>query len=206
MKSKLKPESVDRNPQKYAGLIFAAMFILISTGCTRRQAMYHQPRYEPFEASDFFPDGRANRTPVPGTIARGFLKDDEHLWNGTIDGKPANIFPFAMTKDVIKRGQLKFQIHCTPCHSYTGDGWGMVVQRGLKRPPSFHEARLRQAPVSHFFNVITHGMGVMNSYAPFIRVEDRWAIIGYLRALQLSQNATLQDVPQSERVALEASK
>lgn len=200
------PKPMARQSAAAVWLSIAVICVAMLAGCERRRAMYDQPRYEPFDKSDFFEDGRANRLPVPGTVARGFLKDDELLWNAMADGQPTTTFPFPVTKEVIKRGQMRYEIHCSPCHSSTGDGWGMVVQRGLKRPPSLHEARLRAAPISHFFNVITHGIGVMNPYAPYIRVQDRWAIIAYVRALQLSQNASINDVPSAERVSLESQK
>jgi hypothetical protein len=177
---------------------------LFLVGCERRQAMYKQAKVKPFEKSDFFSDTRGSRTLVEGTVARG--KQDDHLNKGIVDGKPVSEFPFPITRKEIERGMDRYTVFCTPCHSRLGDGWGMVVQRGLKRPPSFHDARLKAAPVSHFFNVITNGIGIMSGYASQIPPEDRWAIIAYVRALQLSQDARLSDVPESERSKLEAMK
>jgi hypothetical protein len=184
-----------------AVLLFLVVGLL---GCERRQAMYKQPKFKPYQENDFFADKRSVRPLVEGTVARG--KIDDHLNLGMVDGKPVSEFPFPITRKEIERGMNRFNIYCTPCHSRTGDGWGMVVQRGLKRPPSFHEPRLKAAPISHFFNVITNGIGMMSGYAAQIKPEDRWAIIAYVRALQQSQDGRLSDVPAAERAALEASK
>lgn len=184
-----------------------AIFLLVAvtqTACSRRQAMYKQDKLKPYEKSDFFADQRASRPLVEGTVPHGPV--DDHLQKGVVDGKPVSQFPFPITRKEIERGMSRYNIFCSPCHSRTGDGWGMVVQRGFKRPPSFHEARLKVAPVSHFFNVITNGIGMMSGYASQIPPEDRWAIIAYVRALQLSQDARISDVPSAERGKLEASK
>ncbi len=184
-----------------------AIFLLVAvtqTACSRRQAMYKQDKYVPYDRSDFFSDGRSARPLVEGTVPRGPI--DDHLQKGMVNGTPVSQFPAPVTRKEIERGMNRFNIYCSPCHSRTGDGWGMVVQRGLKRPPSFHDARLKAAPVSHFFNVITNGIGVMSGYAAQITPEDRWAIIAYVRALQLSQDARISDVPAAERATLEAMK
>lgn len=178
--------------------------LLVITGC--RQDMHDQPRYEPLEASTFFKDGRASRPQVPGTVARGQLKIDEHLYSGKIAGKPVDAFPFPITKDILARGQERYNIFCAPCHARIGDGSGMIVQRGMRQPPSFHTQRLREAPAGYYFDVITNGFGTMYSYADRVTVNDRWAIVAYLRALQLSQNATLEDVPASQRQQLGAAR
>jgi hypothetical protein len=157
--------------------------------------MHDQPRYEPLEGSPFFADSRSARPFVEGTIARGQLRDDEHFFTGKLNGELANALPFPATLDVLKRGQERYNIFCTPCHDRVGTGQGMIVQRGFRRPPSFHIDRLREAPAGHFFDVITNGFGTMYSYADRIAPSDRWAIVAYIRALQLSQNATLSDVP-----------
>lgn len=151
--------------------------------------MRNQPRYEPYEESAFFADGRSSRLPVEGTVARGQLREDELLHTGKIDGKLANVFPNSVTDTVMKRGQERFNIYCSPCHDMTGGGNGMVVQRGFKQPPSFHIDRLRNAPAGYFFDVATNGFGAMYPYADRVSVEDRWAIAAYIRALQLSQNS-----------------
>jgi mono/diheme cytochrome c family protein len=165
--------------------------------------MHNQPRYVPLRPSSFFGDGRSERSPVEGTIARGHLNDDAALYTGKgADGKPLDTFPFAVTKDVIERGRARFNIYCTPCHDRTGNGRGMVVRRGYRQPPSYHIDRLRQAPHGHIFDVITNGFGAMPDYAAQIAAQDRWAIVAYVRALQLSQNASVNDVPADARSQL----
>lgn len=168
--------------------------------------MHDQPRYEPLEASTFFKDGRASRPQVPGTVARGQLKIDGLLYSGKIAGKPVDAFPFPITKDILARGQERYNIFCAPCHARIGDGAGMIVQRGMRQPPSFHIQRLREAPAGYYFDVITNGFGAMYSYADRVAVNDRWAIVAYIRALQLSQNAALEDVPASQRQQLGAAR
>lgn len=163
-----------------------------------RQDMHDQPRYEPLEASAFFEDGRSARQPVTGTVARGQLQADTHFYTGRVNGEPVTTFPFQITQEVLKRGQERYNIFCSPCHDRVGNGEGMVVRRGFRRPPSFHIDRLREAPVGHFFDVITNGFGAMYDYAARIPPRDRWAIIAYIRALQFSQRATLADVPEAE--------
>jgi cytochrome c553 len=150
--------------------------------------MHLQPRYNPDEPSSFFDDGRSERQPVPGTVARGHLENDE--------------LPFPITREDLERGRDRFNIFCAPCHDYTGSGRGMIVQRGFQQPPSYHIDRLRQAPVGHFFDVMTNGYGAMHGYASQVPVKDRWRIAAYIRALQLSQSATLADLPASEEQKL----
>jgi len=174
--------------------------LLAATAC--RQDMHDQPRYEPLEATTFFKDGRASRPLVEGTVARGQLRIDDHFYRGMIDTALATTFPFPVTKDVLERGQERYNIFCAPCHDRVGTGKGMIVQRGFRHPPSFHLDRLRRAPVGHFFDVITNGFGAMYSYAGRIPPGDRWAIIAYIRALQLSQNATIDEVPAGQRQKL----
>jgi mono/diheme cytochrome c family protein len=166
--------------------------------------MHDQPKYQPLEASTFFADGRSARPPVPGTVARGEddLRADDHLYLGKVDGVDVDAFPFPVTADVLARGRDRYSIYCTPCHGAVGDGNGMVVRRGYRRPPSFHDDRLRQSPPGHYFDVMTNGFGAMADYASQIRVRDRWAIIAYIRALQLSQHATIADVPAGNRQEL----
>lgn len=164
--------------------------------------MHVQPRYNTYDPSTFFDDGRSARPTVPGTVARGHLRSDEHLYTGKIDGKLADTFPFPITANDILRGQQRYDIYCSPCHDYTGSGHGMIVQRGFPQPPSYHIDRLRQAPVGHFFDVMTNGFGSMYSYAARVSPEDRWRIAAYIRALQLSQHATLADAPKLERQKL----
>jgi mono/diheme cytochrome c family protein len=168
-----------------------------------RQQMAEQPRYDPLEPSTFFADGQSARPPVAGTVAREEpLQNDTLLYSGKADGKLVDAFPFPVALDVMKRGQERFDIFCSPCHSRLGNGEGMIVRRGYTRPPSFHTDRLREAPAGYFFTVITNGFGAMPSYAVQIPPQDRWAIITYIRALQLSQHATLAEVPPEERQKL----
>lgn len=162
---------------------------LLGAGCYA-QDMANQDRYEPLEASDLFEDGRASREPIEGTVARGQLFEDDHLYRGVVNGAPAEEFPFEITADVMARGQERYQIFCTPCHDQLGTGNGIVVQRGFRRPSSFHVDRLREAAPGYYFDVMTNGFGAMYSYAAQVPPEDRWAIAAYIKALQLSQNAT----------------
>lgn len=176
----------------------AVMFaVLLAPGC--RLDMHTQPKYKPDDPSAFFQDGRADRPAVPGTVAHGQLRTDELLFTGRVQGELADTFPFPITPQALDRGHDRYNIYCTPCHDYTGSGQGMVVQRGFPAPPSYHIDRLRQAPVGHFFEVMTKGYGAMPSYAARVSAEDRWKIAAYIRALQLSQHATLNDVPERER-------
>jgi mono/diheme cytochrome c family protein len=167
-----------------------------------RQDMHDQPRYEPLEKSAFFEDGRSARPFVEGTVARGQLRLDDHFYTGKVNGELVATLPFAATPEILARGQERYNIFCSPCHDQAGMGRGMIVQRGFRQPPSFHLDRLRQAPVGHFFDVMTNGFGTMYNYADRVAPKDRWAIVAYIRALQLSQNATLEDVPATERSKL----
>lgn len=167
-------------------VLIGAMVILFATllltGC--EQNMVDQPKYEPYEDSRWFPDHQAARRLVDGTVARG-----------TLLGPPPNTIPFPITQERLNRGQERFTIFCSPCHGLVGDGEGMVVQRGFPQPPSFHQERLRKAPDAHFYHVISEGYGVMYSYAARVPPADRWAITAYIRALQLSQHASLAELP-----------
>ncbi|MBM4258164.1 MAG: cytochrome c [Deltaproteobacteria bacterium] len=183
------------------GLVLSSF--LIATGC--RQDMHDQPRFEPLEANNFFSDGRAARPLVTGVVARGTLQEDAHLFTGRVNDEFVTTFPFTITQDVIVRGQERYNIFCSPCHGALGDGEGAIVQRGLKHPPSYHIDRLREAPVGYYFNVITNGFGAMFDYADRVSVRDRWAIIAYIRALQLSQNAKIDDVPAEARQQLDGT-
>jgi len=161
--------------------------------------MHNQPKYIPLRESAFFTDQRSARPPVPGTVARGQLRDDLLLYTGKIDGSDAAVFPFAVDDRIMARGRERFDIFCSPCHGRTGQGDGMIVRRGYRHPPSFHLDRLRASPVGHFVDVMTNGFGAMPDYAVQVPAEDRWAIAAYIRALQLSGHAALADVPPSER-------
>src|SRR5213079_274138 len=148
--------------------------------------MHNQPKYIPLRESTFFADLRSARPLVPGTVARGQLREDSLLFTGKMNGADAALFPLPIDAAAMARGQERFNIYCSPCHGRTGQGDGMIVRRGYRRPPSFHIDRLREAPAGHFFDVITSGFGAMPDYAGQITAEDRWAIIAYVRALQLS--------------------
>lgn len=173
-----------------------------AVGC--RQDMHNQPKYIPLRPSDFFEDGRSARPLPVGTVARGHLDADTAFYTGKMpDGRYTDAFPFPITRQVLERGQNRFNIYCTPCHDHLGTGNGMVVRRGFRHPPSYHIDRLRQAPNGYIFDVITNGFGAMQDYSAQIEPADRWAIVAYERALQLSQNATMNDVPAAERSQLE---
>ncbi len=187
------------------GILVIALFAL--AGCSNTlygaQLMRFQPRYDPLEASPFFEDGHSARTPVEDTVARGQLRLDELMYSGRVDGKYATDFPMPITRDVLERGQERFNIFCAPCHGAVGDGQGMVVQRGFKQPPSFHIDRLRQVPPGYFFYVMTNGFGSMYSYNARVSPEDRWAITAYIRVLQLSQYSDASVVPADDMQKLE---
>jgi mono/diheme cytochrome c family protein len=179
------------------GLVAAAL-----AGC--RQDMHDQQKFEPLEATPFFGDGRSARRPVEGTVARGLLHDDRLLYEG-IDpdtNELAAIFPMKVTKDVLSRGRERFDIFCAPCHGAGGDGDGIVVQRGMPRPPSYHDPRLVAAPDAHFVDVITNGHGAMYSYADRVPPSDRWAIAAYIRAFQRSRDERIDAVPPAARAKL----
>ena len=174
---------------------------LALAGC--RQDMHDAPRYNPLRPSEFFANGSSARMLVANTVPRGFVREDRHLYEGIVDGKPADTFPMPVTADVLRRGQERYNVFCSPCHGRTGEGNGMIVQRGFRKPPSYHEDRLRNAPVGYFFDVMTHGFGAMQDYSAQVPVADRWAIAAYIRALQLSQRATVDDVPADHRADLD---
>jgi len=175
--------------------------ISLLAGC--RQDMHDQPRYKPLAQSDFFADLRSARPPVEGAVARGQLHEDTYFYTGKIGNSPGDYMPFPVTAEVLARGRERFDIYCSPCHSRLGDGNGMIVQRGFRTPPSYHTERLRKAPLGYFFDVMTNGFGAMPEYASQIPPADRWAIISYIRALQLSQAATTSDVPAGQKVPSE---
>lgn len=179
----------------------AVLLGLALAGC--RQDMHDQPRYKPYRESDFFGDRRSARPQVEGTVARGMLREDTHLYAGKVGGAPAETFPFPVTAEVLARGRERYGIYCAPCHGLAGNGDGMIVARGYRKPSSFHVDRLRAEKPGYFYDVIANGFGAMPDYA-HVPVEDRWAIVGYVRALQLSQNATLSDVPAEKRGELGA--
>jgi mono/diheme cytochrome c family protein len=171
-----------------------ALTAVIAAGC--RQDMHDAPRYDPLESSDLFANGSAARPLVAGTVARGHLNEDAFLHTGKdAAGLPVAEFPFAISRADLDRGQERFNVYCAPCHGETGEGNGMVVQRGYRQAQSMHIDRLRTAPVGYFYDVITNGFGVMPDYRGQISVDDRWKIVAYVRALQLSRTGTAADVP-----------
>lgn len=178
-----------------------ALLLCTLAGC--RQDMYDQPKYEPLEASAFFENGQSSRPVVPGAVARGQLRTDRHFYEGMVHGDAAATMPIAVDRALLDRGRERFEIYCAPCHGRVGDGAGIIVKRGFSAPPSFHLDRLRTAPVGHFYDVITHGHGAMYPYASRVAPRDRWAIVAYIRTLQLSQHAQLDDVPAAERKQFE---
>ncbi|MDQ1470761.1 MAG: hypothetical protein QOJ99_2241 [Bryobacterales bacterium] len=178
---------------KLAALVLAGLGVALS-GCARLD-MQDQPKYKPQRPSEFFADGRSGRPELEGTVARGEMQEDSAFYSGR-DEKGDDIagFPIAVDKAFIQRGQERYDIYCAPCHGRIGNGLGMVVRRGFKAPPSYHIDRLRNAPVGHFYDVISNGYGAMLNYAAQIQPRDRWAIIAYIRALQYSENANVNDL------------
>jgi mono/diheme cytochrome c family protein len=167
--------------------VVPAAFALALSGC--RNDMHHQAKVKPFRESTFFADGASARPLPEGTVARGFLREDAALARGQgPDGKFVERIPVPLTRTLLARGQERFDIFCSPCHGRTGEGQGMIVQRGFKRPPSFHVDRLRAERAGYFFDVITNGFGQMSSYAMQVTAEDRWAVVAWIRTLQASQH------------------
>ena len=187
-----------RNSRKIWPLLGA---LVLLAGC--RQDMHDQPRFKPLAMSDFYSDLRSARTPVEGTVARGQLHEDTYFYTGKVGNNPGDYMPFPVTEQVLARGEQRFNIYCAPCHSRLGDGNGMIVQSGLRQPPSYHTERLRKAPLGYFFDVMTNGFGAMPDYASQISAQDRWNIVAYIRALQLSQNATASDLPAGQQIPSE---
>jgi hypothetical protein len=163
----------------------------VLAGC--RQDMHDQPKFIPQRGTDFYADGRSARPQVENTVARGQLHEDAYFYTGLVEGKEGSAMPFPVTMQVLERGQERFNVYCTPCHSRVGNGAGMIVQRGYRPAGNFHTPRLMAAPLGHFFSVMTHGYGAMPDYAAQVTPQDRWAIVAYIKSLQLSQNATPAD-------------
>lgn len=185
--------------------------MLVATGC--RQKMYETPRFEPYERNTFFRDSMSVRPIEDGVVSRSGTRYGDrfplYADSDTASGStatPEPTMPFPVTQEILERGQQQFNVYCSPCHSRLGDGRGMVVQRGLRAPSSFHTERLRNAPLRHFYDVMTTGYGAMYSYKARISSQDRWAIAAYIRALQLSQHASLDAVPPDQRSELEATQ
>lgn len=173
--------------------VLALAALVASAGC--RQDMHDAPRYDPLEASALFRSGASAQPLVPGTVARGHLNEDTLLQTGLLDGEPSAVFPFEITAADLDRGQERFDIYCSPCHGRTGDGNGMVVQRGYRQAASYHIDRLREMPVGYFVDVMTNGFGAMPDYRAQVPPADRWRIAAYVRALQLSRSGSVDDVP-----------
>jgi cytochrome c553 len=186
------------------------VLVLAATGLAAfsiscRQDMQDQPKYKDLRGSAFFADKRSARPKVEGTVPRGLPYGDTPFLTGKENGQPVTALPVPLTREVLERGRDRYRIFCTPCHGLTGNGLGIVVQRGFRQPPAFNIDRLRASPVGYFFDVQTNGFGAMADYAAQIPAADRWAIAAYIRALQLSQGTTLSDVPEAERPALESA-
>ena len=177
----------------------AIALVLVAVAC--RQDMQDQPKYKPLAASRFFSDGKSARQLVEGTVP---FQPGGQAISPAADESKATALPFALTPQTLDRGQGRFNIYCSPCHGRLGYGDGMVVQRGFLAPPSYHIDRLRQAPVGHFYDVMTNGFGAMPSYADKVAPQDRWAVAAYIRALQLSQHATINDAPPEDRAKLQS--
>ncbi len=174
-------------------LLLALVGLVLTAGC--RQDMHDQPKYRPLRSSAFFADGSSARPLVDGTIARGTLQEDAAFFTGKVGNTAVKELPFPVDAHVLDRGQERYNIFCTPCHDSTGSGRGMVVQRGYRPPPSFHDERLRMADPGYYFDVMTNGFGAMPDYRMQLSARDRWAVVAYIRALQLSQHADKADIP-----------
>ena len=181
------------NARRFAMLCAAASFILFA-GCSLKQDMAQQPKNRPLSPSDFFTDGRSERPILENTVARGSIADDE-----LVIAKESDAFPLPVNLELLERGENRYKIFCTPCHGAQGDGNGMVAMRGMKHPPSYHLDRLRQVPNGYLYDVITNGFGAMLGYSAQIAPRDRWAVVAYLRALQLSRNARIAELPPDVR-------
>jgi mono/diheme cytochrome c family protein len=188
------------------GMTCLLVLLLLLVACQRNgptlQKMGAQPKYDPLEPSDFFVDGMSARPRIAGTVARGEVGLDPYFETGKINGQDGDGFPFPITAADMARGHERFDIYCSECHGRLGDGNGMIPSRGFRRPPSFHTPTLRAAKTAHFFDVMTNGFGAMPPYRTMIPPRDRWTIVAYIRALQLSQGATVNDVPAEDRSKL----
>jgi len=180
---------MSRRISSFAVVLLAACGV---AGCdnTMRQDMANQPRVNPLAPSEFFADGRSERPAIENTVARGSIENDALLVP-----KDSNAFPLPLTKELLQRGKERYNIFCTPCHGIQGDGQGMVAMRGMKHPPSYHQERLRAEPNGYLYDVVTNGFGAMYGYSSQISPRDRWAIVAYVRALQLSRNARVGELP-----------
>jgi hypothetical protein len=193
------------HPRKTRWFVVVGLLSLFVYGC--HLDMDDQPKYKPLSSSNFFDNGQSSRPVIEGTVPRGDAHyADEFLYTGKKNGNFADAFPYPVTRQVLDRGKDRFTTFCTPCHGQLGDGRGMIVQRGFPQPPSFHSDSVRAQPAGFYFDVITHGFGRMYSYAPSVPVHDRWAIVAYIRALQLSRRIPVSEVPDSIRARLEESQ
>ncbi len=181
-----------------AGLAVLALGAV--SGC--HQDLYEQKKYVPLSPSEFYRDGQSARPRIEGTVVHRDHSDDGVLATGKVNGQPVTKFPFAVTEAMIRRGQERFTIYCSPCHGRTGDGRGMVVQRGFPQPPSYYSDSLRARPVGHFVDVITNGFGRMYPYGDRVEPRDRWAIAAYIRVLQSSRSVNVTELTNSERQQL----
>jgi mono/diheme cytochrome c family protein len=188
----------DTSRRRLASRVFAAACgaacLVLLAGCSLKQDMAHQPKNRPLSPSDFFTDGRSERPLLENTVARGALAAD-----ALFVPKDSNNFPLPVTQELLERGEDRYRIFCTPCHGLQGDGNGMIAMRGMKHPPSYHQDRLRQIPNGYIYDVITNGFGAMYGYSAQIPPRDRWAIVAYVRALQLSRNAKVAELPAEVR-------
>ncbi len=188
---------------RMTSLALAGGALILLAGC--RQDMHNQPKFVPQRGTQFFADHRSSRPQVENTVARGGLKQDSYFYTGTVMGangyrEEKDLLPFPVTMTVLEKGQERFNIYCTPCHSRVGNGLGAIVQRGYKPAGNLNDEVRRAQPVSHYFYVITHGYGAMPDYSAQLTPEERWSVAAYIRALQLSQNATDKDVSPGARV------
>lgn len=187
---------------KYFRLPSFVFLLSVAALAACRQDMHNQPKAIPLRESMFFKNLSSARPIVDDTVARGTLQDDAAFFTGKTNGTAVDALPFPLTAEVLDRGEQRYDIYCAPCHDVTGSGHGMIVRRGYKQPPSYHIDRLRDAPIGHFYDVMTNGFGAMPDYRAQVMPRDRWAIAAYIRALQLSRHATLADVPADQRQQL----
>jgi len=184
-------------------LLLLLLGAALATGCND---MYDNHRLKPLEESKFYADRSSARSLLEGTVARGEARTEELLNTGRVGGKLADLLPMPVTRELLARGEDRFNTFCSPCHSRLGDGNGMIVQRGFPRPNSFHADSVRLKPAGHYFDVITNGFGRMYPYAPSIPVNDRWAIVAYVRALQLSRRIPYEELSGEEQKRLSGSR
>ena len=185
---------IDSSRPKTLLRVSAVVLMFLLAGCSLKQDMANQPKDRPLWPSDFFTDGRSARPLVENTVARGSVLEDE-----MVISKESNAFPLPLNQELLERGENRYKIFCSPCHGLQGDGNGMVAMRGMKHPPSYHQDRLRQVPNGYIYDVVTNGFGAMLGYSAQVPPRDRWAIVAYVRALQLSRNAKVSELPPDVR-------